>query len=682
MSTTRSQPQSGPNGNKASQSPPPSPLKMSEIKPEFIARSVRKHAGRAKERILQNLGKADRTTDEVFDDYVHNFGRQQGQANRLQKEMANYVRCAKAMQAANKSLMDTIYDMYEPEWSDRDRLERQARELELLWADYCHKLSDQVLEPLNTYSSQFPEVRRKVEKRGRKLVDYDSHRHNYEALQNNTKKRDQTKIAKQHEVLEEARRTFEVMNNELYDELPALYDSRIPFLVSNMQTLFMAENNFHTEAAKVQLELESVMDALQKDSNTGKYTTRRNVPKSPKSPTAPTPASPTGQDDVRLVRPGASAAGGSGGSAGIRQTLTALTKRLSVRHQERPPTRPTVARAATFHVSSPSTPHEPGAADGGDGAGPDTNPFRQPAAGASPHRQRRRHNPFLESPRPGAPTPPPPPIPSSPPPPYDSGEQILEVSPAPPPPPHAALTEAARSSEGDSPGAEQASPSPAAAEADRSPGEVAASARSSADGPALGAQTEPPPKPPRTPEAGEEPAERSAPVAEPEPSTVSGVYPSLPSVPETDASPPAARAGGSPAADADGSLDRNKSNREDPRPYEEISYKKENGDFNGDVPSGAARASLNGGAKVRPEELYDIPVGATTDNLPPGVLYRVKAAYKYQAEDADELSFEVAECIQVVEYDDQEEQEEGWLMGVKESTGQKGLFPANFTRPI
>ena len=55
MSTTRSssqQPQSaGTNGNKAPQSPPPSPLKMSEIKPEFIARSVRKHAGRAKERV-------------------------------------------------------------------------------------------------------------------------------------------------------------------------------------------------------------------------------------------------------------------------------------------------------------------------------------------------------------------------------------------------------------------------------------------------------------------------------------------------------------------------------------------------------------------------------------------------------------------------------------------------------
>lgn len=49
-------------------------------------------------------------------------------------------------------------------------------------------------------------------------------------------------------------------------------------------------------------------------------------------------------------------------------------------------------------------------------------------------------------------------------------------------------------------------------------------------------------------------------------------------------------------------------------------------------------------------------LGASTDNLPPGVLYRVKATYKYTREDVDELSFEVGEIIQVVEYDDPEEQ--------------------------
>lgn len=113
-------------------------------------------------------------------------------------------------------------------------------------------------------------------------------------------------------------------------------------------------------------------------------------------------------------------------------------------------------------------------------------------------------------------------------------------------------------------------------------------------------------------------------------------------------------------------------------------------------------------------------IGATTTDLPAGVLYRVKATYKYVKEDVDELSFDVGEIIQVIEYDDPEDQvnfhcifkhfwfdfiliplgkknnntqldlfdvfihlqEEGWLMGQKEGGEEKGLFPANFTRPL
>lgn len=65
------------------------------------------------------------------------------------------------------------------------------------------------------------------------------------------KKRDDVKIAKGREQLEEAKRTYEMLNSELHDELPALYDSRILFLVTNLQSLFNAENVFHSEAAKV-----------------------------------------------------------------------------------------------------------------------------------------------------------------------------------------------------------------------------------------------------------------------------------------------------------------------------------------------------------------------------------------------------------------------------------------------
>jgi len=89
-----------------------------------------------------------------------------------------------------------------------------------------------------------------------------------------------------------------------------------------------------------------------------------------------------------------------------------------------------------------------------------------------------------------------------------------------------------------------------------------------------------------------------------------------------------------------------------------------------------------GEAADGPNATYDIPYGANTDNLPSGVLYQVKASYRYQAEDVDELAFDVGEIINVVEYDDPEDQEDGWLMGYKVETGQKGMFPANFTKPM
>lgn len=66
---------------------------MAESKSGSFTRVVRKKAGRAKEKFLQNLGKADKTTDELFEVYENNFNRQQATATRLRKELQNYVTC-------------------------------------------------------------------------------------------------------------------------------------------------------------------------------------------------------------------------------------------------------------------------------------------------------------------------------------------------------------------------------------------------------------------------------------------------------------------------------------------------------------------------------------------------------------------------------------------------------------
>ncbi|XP_065367570.1 myc box-dependent-interacting protein 1 isoform X2 [Calliphora vicina] len=249
---------------------------MAENKGIMLAKSVQKHAGRAKEKILQNLGKVDRTADEIFDDHLNNFNRQQLNANRLQKEFNNYIRCIRAAQTASKSLMDAIAEIYEPQWSGYDALQAQAQSSESLWQDFAHKLADQVLIPLNTYTGQFPEMKKKVEKRNRKLIDYDGQRHSFQSLQANANKRkDDVKLTKGREQLEEARRTYELLNTELHDELPALYESRILFLVTNLQTLFATEQVFHNETAKIYSELEAIVDKLATESQRGSNTLRK-----------------------------------------------------------------------------------------------------------------------------------------------------------------------------------------------------------------------------------------------------------------------------------------------------------------------------------------------------------------------------------------------------------------------
>merc|ERR1711976_859385 len=242
--------------------------KMAEIRTANIAKLVTKQAGRAKEKLLQNLGKADKTTDEIFEEHLINFNQQQANATRLQKDISNYIRCIKAMQTASKNLMDTLAEVYEPQWTGQELLTVQGQNSEMLWADLAHKLSDQVLIPLNTYQGQFPEMRKKIEKRGRKIIDYDKERHNVQTLQTDPN-RNEAKYARAREQMESAKRTYEILNSELHDELPALYDSRVLFLVTNMQTLFAAEEVFHSETAKVYSELEAIIDKLAKDVQKG-----------------------------------------------------------------------------------------------------------------------------------------------------------------------------------------------------------------------------------------------------------------------------------------------------------------------------------------------------------------------------------------------------------------------------
>ncbi|XP_029873394.1 myc box-dependent-interacting protein 1 isoform X12 [Aquila chrysaetos chrysaetos] len=259
-----------------------------------IASNVQKKLTRAQEKVLQKLGKADETKDEQFEQCVQNFNKQLSEGTRLQKDLRTYLASVKAMHEASKKLAECLQEVYEPDWPGRDDTNKIAENNDLLWTDFHQKLVDQALLTMDTYLGQFPDIKSRIAKRGRKLVDYDSARHHFEALQT-AKKKDETKIAKPVSLLEKAapqwcqgklqahlvaqtnllrnqaeeelvkaQKVFEEMNVDLQEELPSLWNSRVGFYVNTFQSIAGLEENFHKEMSKLNQNLHDVLLGLDK----------------------------------------------------------------------------------------------------------------------------------------------------------------------------------------------------------------------------------------------------------------------------------------------------------------------------------------------------------------------------------------------------------------------------------
>ncbi|KAM9669685.1 myc box-dependent-interacting protein 1 isoform 6-T6 [Dama dama] len=357
-----------------------------------IASNVQKKLTRAQEKVLQKLGKADETKDEQFEQCVQNFNKQLTEGTRLQKDLRTYLASVKAMHEASKKLNECLQEVYEPDWPGRDEASKIAENNDLLWMDYHQKLVDQALLTMDTYLGQFPDIKSRIAKRGRKLVDYDSARHHYESLQT-AKKKDEAKIAKPVSLLEKAapqwcqgklqahlvaqtnllrnqaeeelikaQKVFEEMNVDLQEELPSLWNSRVGFYVNTFQSIAGLEENFHKEMSKLNQNLNDVLISLEKQHGSNTFTVKAqpsdNAPaKGNKSPSPPPDGSPAATPEIRVNHEPEPAGAATPGAA--------LPKSPS-QPTESPagslPSREPSAAEGTFAVAWPSQTAEPGPA--------------------------------------------------------------------------------------------------------------------------------------------------------------------------------------------------------------------------------------------------------------------------------------------------------------------------------
>uniref|UniRef100_A0A3P9H415 Myc box-dependent-interacting protein 1 n=1 Tax=Oryzias latipes TaxID=8090 RepID=A0A3P9H415_ORYLA len=294
-----------------------------------VASNVQKKLTRAQEKVLQKLGKADETKDVAFEEGVINFNKQYTEGSKLQRDLRAYLEAVKAMHESSKNLQACLVDMYEEDWYGNNEVDSIAEDCDVLWTDYHQKLVDHALISMDTYLGQFPDIKARIAKRDRKLVDYDSARHNYAATHKTKKKDGGIKITKPsslleratpgwaqgilsahnvaqsslsrsqaEEELERAQKVFEEINLDLQEELPSLWNSRVGFYVSTFQSLAGFEEKFHKEMSRLDTDLYDVLVKLETtDTTSGKEATNHTLrpggpPPIPKSPSKLKPAVP------------------------------------------------------------------------------------------------------------------------------------------------------------------------------------------------------------------------------------------------------------------------------------------------------------------------------------------------------------------------------------------------------
>uniref|UniRef100_A0A452U2V4 Amphiphysin n=1 Tax=Ursus maritimus TaxID=29073 RepID=A0A452U2V4_URSMA len=242
-------------------------------------------------------------------EYVQNFKRQEAEGTRLQRELRGYLAAIKGMQEASMKLTESLHEVYEPDWYGREDVKMVGEKCDVLWEDFHQKLVDGSLLTLDTYLGQFPDIKNRIAKRSRKLVDYDSARHHLEALQS-SKRKDESRISKAEEEFQKAQKVFEEFNVDLQEELPSLWSRRVGFYVNTFKNVSSLEAKFHKEIAVLCHKLYEVMTKLG-DQHADKAFTIQGAPsdsgplriaKTPSPPEEPSPIpSPTASPNHTLA---------------------------------------------------------------------------------------------------------------------------------------------------------------------------------------------------------------------------------------------------------------------------------------------------------------------------------------------------------------------------------------------
>ncbi|KAK4684506.1 bridging integrator 3, partial [Tremellales sp. Uapishka_1] len=201
---------------------------------------------------MQKTGQIERTVDREFAEEEGRYRTMEKETNNLQRDAKTYLDAMRAMAASQTRIAETVALFYTADRTSDGAMAGHAYKsaVDELDAGVGRELDAPyratVLEPIGKLNSYYTTINAAIDKRNHKMLDYDSARAKVRKLVEKPSD-DTTKLPRAQAEHDEARDIFNILNDQLVQELPLLLDLRVPYLDPSFEAMIRCQLRFAEE---------------------------------------------------------------------------------------------------------------------------------------------------------------------------------------------------------------------------------------------------------------------------------------------------------------------------------------------------------------------------------------------------------------------------------------------------
>jgi len=221
-----------------------------------IFSKTKKEFFRTTQKVMVKVGKAEETVDIQFRQEEERFRNNYRQLKKVKIHLVQLMETVKTLAVNEATLAQDLFELYDTKATNYNALMKNqdiAKLLDGARLAFDDQIKADFLDPLSKYLGQCQEAKNRIKERHTRSVDMD--RYGRELRNYQEKATNPQKIQVTEQKYEAAKTNFAALNEELLEDLPKLYEDRIPFFDPLIATYTTALAEYYRQAAKSTAEI-------------------------------------------------------------------------------------------------------------------------------------------------------------------------------------------------------------------------------------------------------------------------------------------------------------------------------------------------------------------------------------------------------------------------------------------